>query len=643
MTIDFKSQRSKFLILSAILISLSLFFFKENIALFPSFIHAWTQSDRYALALGFLNNGLDFFHPQTYNLTTIDGITRVDFPIHEYIVAIIMKLSGIHEPVIFRIYILCCALTGLIFLFRLSQLFVESFLKNIIVVLFIFFSPVFIYYADGFLPSVPSLAGLYIGYFYFFRYKNEKSIKDFRLAIFFLTIAALARLPFFIFLFAVFCQQVLGFIKTRRTFKNEIYAFIFSFLVFGSYQLYNLWLGNKYGTQFLVSFLPASGIHQLKNWLHETYRHWRFEYFTGAHYLLIGVLLAVASVQLFIYKKALIRHKELLTQFSIAATGSVIYFFLMLQQFPEHDYYFIDAFFPVISLLLIYLIGFSFSNKLLDSALVVVLSFLIFQSFISGNNTFRKRFDTGYWDRTEITRINYLGSDRFLDSIGVKADAKVLVLDGYTTNVPLILMNRKGWTVNWTTKQNIEEGMLKPFDLVAIQNSFVVSDVLKNDPELVKRLQKFADNGLISFYHKKDNIIQTTEEFLGINADNTLFSLDLTDTITLESQSIFYNLFADSVSRFNGDMPFKVLVTGKIRHNNTAPQIISSVNSGTNISEYFSFDLRDYSNSTGDWQKMMFQFVIPAPRIPDGLLKIYFWNYRKDVFQLADMKLVIYR
>ena len=33
---------------------------------FPSFIHAWSQSDRYAIALGFVNNDLDLFHPETF-------------------------------------------------------------------------------------------------------------------------------------------------------------------------------------------------------------------------------------------------------------------------------------------------------------------------------------------------------------------------------------------------------------------------------------------------------------------------------------------------------------------------------------------------------------------------------------------------
>ena len=32
---------------------------------FPSYIHAWAQSDRYALAIGFTDNGLNFFKPES--------------------------------------------------------------------------------------------------------------------------------------------------------------------------------------------------------------------------------------------------------------------------------------------------------------------------------------------------------------------------------------------------------------------------------------------------------------------------------------------------------------------------------------------------------------------------------------------------
>ena len=642
MTINLKSERSKIILLLVILIPLSVFFFHNSITLFPSFIHAWTQSDRYALAFGFLNNGFDFFHPQTFNLATIDGITRVDFPIHEYLVALIMKLTGIHEAVIFRVYTLIYALTGLIFLFRLSQLFNTSFLRNTLAVLFMFFCPVFLYYANGFIPSIPSLSNLFIGYFFYFRYKKDRSIPDFRLAIFFLTLAALARLPFFIFLFAVFCQQCLGYFSDKKSIRKELIAFVISFAAFGSYQLYNSWLGKKYGTQFLVSFLPPSNMQQLKEWLIETWTHWRFEYFTGPQYLIFLVLMIVSLIQLFKERASIIRFKDVFLQLAIAGTGSILFFFLMLMQFPDHDYYFIDAFYPLAALFLIYLMGYSIKNKMLNYALSLILLALIFQSFVRGNETYLKRFETGPWDRVEISRINFKDSGKFLDSIGVAKNAKVLVLDGYTTNVPLLLMNRRGWTVNWTTREKINEGMSKPFDLVAIQNSFIASDVVKNDPAIITRLEKFADNGFISFYHKKENQDQNLYRFLGIDTLNTLLTVYKNDSVSIDDKTEFFELLSDTSATLKIDKPVKILVTGKILRNGTAPQLTASFGTPESSSYYYSFDLNDYTFDSGKWENFFFQFVIPVQSGRSGSVKIYFWNKQKGTFNLDDEQVVCY-
>ena len=103
-------------LLILILLIFSGFLYHTTIFLFPAFMHSWTQSDRYAIALGFINNGFDFLHPQTYNWMVKDGITRVDFPISEYIIAMIMKITGTTSFIVFRVYTLLISLIGIIFL-----------------------------------------------------------------------------------------------------------------------------------------------------------------------------------------------------------------------------------------------------------------------------------------------------------------------------------------------------------------------------------------------------------------------------------------------------------------------------------------------------------------------------------------------
>jgi hypothetical protein len=635
------AQSVRIISLLLILLSGSIYFFRDNISLFPSFIHAWTQSDRYALALGFLNNGFDFFHPKTYNLLTVDGITRVDFPIHEYIVALLMKITGLHEPVIFRLYMLVYAIAGLVFLFRLCNLFTTTFYKNLFVVIFLFLSPVYLYYADGFLPSIPSLSNVFIGYYFYFRYKKSSVQKDFTLAIFFLTLAALARLPFFIFLFAVCCQQVLGYFKDKKISRKEVAAFGISFSVFIFYQCYNHWLGIKYGAQFLMQILPASNKHQLKEWILSTWSNWKVEYFTVPQYIILAILILLFSVDIFRKKTSGLFSNPLFVQVCIAMVGSVIYFFMMLKQFPDHDYYFIDTFYTPIILLVIFLASKSFDNKILHGISWTVILFFMYQAFGQAKEVMDKRYTTNYWDRNEITRKNFMGTEKFLDSLGISKDAKVLVLDGYTTNVPLILMNRMGWTVNWTTEYNIREGLSKPFDIVAIQNSFIASDVVRNYPGIISQLAKFADNGLVSFY-RKNKSQQLRDQFFGIDSSTVLYRSSFPRLIAIDASSEYFDLLTDSFSGFPSGSPTKILVSGKLHCNSEKPKLISSMSDADSTYYYFLYDLNSFENRDS-WQPLMFQFVIPARKQMTGAVKTYFWNEKNVQYELKDLEVVAYR
>ena len=165
------------------IVSLSVIYHSRYINEFPSHIHAWAQSDRYALSLGFLDNDLNFFKPQTlvYNHQFPDKwkvpsektITAVDFPIHDYIPALLMKISGNTSPWVFRIYILLYSFLGLFFLFKLSYAITKDFIKSVFVVVFTATSPIYVYYQAGFLPTIPSLSNAIIGIFFYYKFLNE--------------------------------------------------------------------------------------------------------------------------------------------------------------------------------------------------------------------------------------------------------------------------------------------------------------------------------------------------------------------------------------------------------------------------------------------------------------------------------------
>ena len=187
-----KHTTKKYLVI-LIIIFLSLLFHLRYIHEFPSFIHAWAQSDRYALSLGFVKNNLNLFKPQTFvmnhqfpddwKVPGKNSITSVDFPIHDYIPAVFMKISGINSAWIFRLYILLYSCIGLFYLFKLSYLQTNDTIKSIFILIFAATSPVFVFYQCGFLPTIPSLSNAIIGIYFYLKYLKQNNKIDFRIAI----------------------------------------------------------------------------------------------------------------------------------------------------------------------------------------------------------------------------------------------------------------------------------------------------------------------------------------------------------------------------------------------------------------------------------------------------------------------------
>ena len=180
-----------------IICTIGLLFQFKTLNEFPQYKHSWAQCDRYAIALGFVNNGGDFFHPETfiYNNQFPDGnfmtvmkssITSVDFPIYDYLVSFVMRISGSTDPWCFRVFVFLYSIIGLFFLYKLTTLFTNSVVKSAVVVLFALTSPTFLYYQAGFLPTIPSLANCMIALYFLFKFYKENTKKDFYWFIFFL-------------------------------------------------------------------------------------------------------------------------------------------------------------------------------------------------------------------------------------------------------------------------------------------------------------------------------------------------------------------------------------------------------------------------------------------------------------------------
>lgn len=646
---------------------------------FPNYIHNWAQSDRYALAIGFVNNGGDFFHPQTYllnnqfpgdfSIARDTTITSVDFPVYDYTVSLIMRLFHTTDPWCFRVFTLVYSVIGLLYLYKLTGLFTQHFLSRFAIVLFAVTSPVFLYYQVGFLPTVPSLANAVIGLYFFFAYQQSSKLKQYYLAVLFLTIAALARLPFAILLVTICCYEAVLVLKRKQFATKRYLALVLSVVAIVLYFQYNNYLRNHYGSLFLNYIIPASGFGEFMEFLNATYERLAFQYFSGWHYSLLLVLVIIFLVQIFVVKKRITEHQLQLILFTgIAAFGCVLYYLLMTFQYLDHDYYFLDTFYLPTILLLIFLV--SATNSVVYKIQIArgVIGVVLFIPMFFAAKENREYRRTIYGEDLQYTTAhNFSGAAEFLDALQIPDTAKILVMGADGPNNPFILMKRRGYTVIYPDSAKIAKALQWPFDYVVLENARLVSSVYSVYPEIKNKLYRLASNGKISIYAKRNsNEAIDLNSFLGISTtinayyaaltfDSVPPSFNSVGTIMDEAYSGKKAGHVETSREWAASWLLKndpllnqksvnVIVQGYF--NGKTPRLkellicVSIDSNGKNVV----FQATDLASkiTVGAWSKQEAVFTIPKIGEGNYDMKVFVWNKGKNDFLYDDITISIY-
>ena len=102
-------------------------------------------------------------------------------------------------------------------------------------------------------------------------------------------------------------------------------------------------------------------------------------------------------------------------------------------------------------------------------------------------------------DRAYLCAQHFKGSDRWLDSLGVPRDARILAFMAYPQNGSFIQMQRKGYTVMEYDENIVSAALSFPFDYIVMENA-VYDEQLPLHPEVLRRFHREADNGTISLF-----------------------------------------------------------------------------------------------------------------------------------------------
>lgn len=504
------------LIALELIVAAGLFIQRGYMNEYPSHIHAWAEQDHYALSVGFINNGFDFFHPETmiYNKqfpgwwkeASETTITSADFPVHEYIIALLMRLFDTDAPWVFRLWTLFIAFVGLFFLFKISYFITRDWPKSMLVVIVAMTSPIVAYYMNGFLPGIPALSMSIVGLWFYLKYHEGEQIKHFHLSVAFLTLALLMRTTFAIALIAMLCFEMLRVIRKETTFLNKLPSVVLAITAYLASFLWNRHLRLTHGTIFLNNLLPPESWQDAQELITEAYNNWAFQYFQHLHYWLFLVFALFAIAFAVFHAIAKKRHtdsasaKQPLSLWwlpSIQLFGCLLFTVAMMQQIQYHDYYFIDTFLlPLLLLLALSLKAIPASKRTIifvtECLVVAILAVVMIRNVVETQTTRRLQENHG-----EISYNNFKDGDRLLDSLNVPKNAKILCLFGYAQNGPFIQMKRKGYSVMTDDKELIEAAFTWDFDYIVIENS-KFETYLERQRDMLSRLQRVGGNGKLS-------------------------------------------------------------------------------------------------------------------------------------------------
>ncbi len=588
----------------------SALFYGKSIGALPQGHHAWAMADYYAMALKFKANGLNLFCPQTYNLGTQDGITASDLPLPAWLAAVVMRLSGTESPAVFRLLSLSLGFLGFFFFFRAVYETGTSPARAAMLTFFLWLLPGLLYYHDNLLPSIWALSAFLIGLWALLRSLRGEG-KYWAIAVGAMVLAALLRKPYILQLACVGAWQALF----RRD-RQKTLVLAAGLGVFLLWQWYDFYLLRGYGSIFLRQTMHPQSLGDTWRLAVEAVQKWGLTWLSPAHI----AWLALAFVLLFMY-----RGKAVITNFAWyfggAFSAGLAYFLLMLRQFSDHEYYVIDSFYPV------FFIGVLGWGKIMGArawAQKAELA-LLAAAFLYGYHTVAWYNHLGVAHISLKTQQVYSKGAALLDRLGISREARVMVFEAYSSNLPLIGLRRNGYCLLSSSAEAQQKVLSQKPDYAVCLDTNFVSEVFADNPDIVKNLDYVGRNSDFWVFRTGAYPSNTVESLLGKNWST------LVDTSAVTSEEFMFATFKSA------EPGAKILFYGKFRSaaGGALTATVSLFKSGAPVA-VLERPLRVPEGESTAFRAS----AINVPQVDADEMRLYLWNPDRFPLQVEGFKLV---
>lgn len=210
--------------------------------------HLWRQSTTMWNIRNFTRHDANILNPRTASFNNGDNLNRYEFPLMQWSIAMILRLTGEHMLLV-RLCMFLFSCIGIIGFYKLMLLLTKEKIVAWVSASLFQFSPVVFQYAINPLPDVLALS-LSIWYMYWIlTYEKGRKIKHLMYAAAFLSSATLVKLPFLLFAsvsIALFLSDIIQ--KKKLNKEQGVFIGIQFFALFPALAWYAWvipdWVGN---------------------------------------------------------------------------------------------------------------------------------------------------------------------------------------------------------------------------------------------------------------------------------------------------------------------------------------------------------------------------------------------------------------
>ncbi|MFN8321579.1 MAG: hypothetical protein U0T74_02865 [Chitinophagales bacterium] len=430
--------------------ALALFFIYDYLAVFslrPQSMHAWRQTDGASFALNYYLDNLKFFEPRLHSLDAEGGKTIAEFPLLYYLTAMLYKVFGIHEG-IFRAVNFCFFLSGVFSLYAIAFLVTTDLWVSICIALFLFASPLQVYYAFNFLPDSTAMGFMLSGTVFLLLWHKKQVPWQLILSTFFFSIAGMIKI-ITIYPLLAYAGCVFIFLFTDRTFlKRGVILFFFTAIVIAFSLIWLMWTKHykevHHSSYFLQTIVPFAlyNEHYNAHWYTVPGRLLR-DFWWNFFPLATQVALAFFLFHLYKFRNSF--SKQHLLFISLLFALVIAIFLLFYFQFMHHDYYAVILVPAAFSIFIAgaYAIIKSRNMKLIQYAKLILVVALLF-SIASARMEVHQR----YSNTAKLTGFpsDFFTITPYLRSIGVNQNALMLSPDDLSPNGTLYMMDNRGFS-----------------------------------------------------------------------------------------------------------------------------------------------------------------------------------------------------